>query len=261
MQPWATLDEATTKDGTLALRQRGERDFLLTLGGRVLMSSMLHRSEDALAELALERIAGRPRPRILTAGLGLGFTLRALLTAVGTGAHVDVAELHEAIVRWCRGPLAAINGGAVMDPRVRVVPGDVMDAIRDAARDPRLSYDAVVLDLMEGPSRARAHVNGRFYGPSALASARSALTAGGVYAVWGEEDDPGFLDLLMRAGFDARRVIVGKGGPRHVVYVAQPAGRARGAPGQEVPRGGTLARGGPSPEPARGSAPRPRGRR
>jgi len=198
VQPWRTLEEADTADGKLVLRRRGERDTLLTIEGRVLMSSMLHRSEDALATLAMERLAGRPRPRVLTAGLGLGFTLRALLDVLGRGARVDVAELHEPVVRWNQGLLAAINGGAASDPRVRVVLGDVMGLVRAAAGEPKLRYDAIVLDLMEGPSRGRAHVNGRLYGARALAEVRSALTEGGVYAVWGEEEDPGFVELLMK---------------------------------------------------------------
>jgi spermidine synthase len=226
VQPWRTLDEAVTSDGALALRQRGTRDFLLTIEGRVLMSSMLHRSEDALARLALERLTDRPHPRVLTAGLGLGFTLRALLDAVGRGAEIEVAELHEPIVRWCLGPLAAINGGAASDPRVRVRLGDVMRFVEEAARVPSRRYDAIVLDLMEGPSRGRARANARLYGPRALASVRAALRPGGIYAVWGEEPDPSFVEHLQRAGFDARKVVVGGGGPKHVVYVAQP-GRGR----------------------------------
>jgi len=255
VQPWRNLDEASTPDGKLVLRQRGERDFLLTIDGRVLMSSMLHRSEDSLAKLAIERIADRPRARVLTAGLGLGFTLRALLDVLGRGAQVEVAELHEPVVRWCQGPLAPINGGAASDPRVRVLPGDVMGFVRAAAREPHRRYDAIVLDLMEGPSQGRAHVNGRIYGSRALADVRSALAPGGVYAVWGEEEDPGFLDLLMRSGFDARRVIVGKGGPKHVVYVAQPAQQR----GDFLPRGGELPHG--SPAPYEGGGQPPAGRR
>jgi spermidine synthase len=242
VKPWQTLETVQTPDGELALRQRGERDFLLTIGGRVLMSSMLHRSEDALATLAFERIADRPSARVLTAGLGLGFTLRALLDVLGRSASVEVAELHEPIVRWCRGPLTAVNGGAATDPRVRVTPGDVMDRVREAASAPSRRYDAIVIDLMEGPSRSRARVNGHLYGSRALASVCAALTPGGVYAVWGEEPDPSFVELLQRSGFDARKVVVGSGGPKHVVYVAQPAlGRGRS---DEVPRGRELAHGG-----------------
>ena len=256
MKPWQTLETAQTPDGELALRQRGERDFLLTIAGRVLMSSMLHRSEDALAKLAIERIADRPAARVLTAGLGLGFTLRALLDVVGRGASIEVGELHEPIVRWCRGPLAAVNGGAASDPRVRVTLGDVMDRVREAASAASRRYDAIVIDLMEGPSRSRARVNGHLYGSRALASVRAALTPGGVYAVWGEEPDPSFVELLQRSGFDARKVIVGSGGPKHVVYVAQPAlGRGRS---DEVPRGRELPHGGSNEgeRPARRRPPR-----
>ena len=259
MQPWRTLEEVDTPDGKLALRQRGERDFLLTIAGRVLMSSMLHRSEDALSKLAIERIEDRPRPRVLTAGLGLGFTLRALLDVVGRGAQVEVGELHEPIVRWCRGPLASVNGNAASDPRVRVILGDVMDRVREAAHDASRRYDAIVVDLMEGPSRGRARVNGQLYGSKALASVRAALSPGGVYAVWGEEPDPSFVELLQRSGFDARKVVVGSG-PKHVVYVAQPA-VARGRSSDVVPRGGELAHGKPSSLPSEGADIRRRPRR
>ena len=255
MKPWQTLETVQTPDGELALRQRGDRDFLLTIAGRVLMSSMLHRSEDALAKLAIERIADRPRPRVLTAGLGLGFTLRALLDLLGRGADVEVGELHEPIVRWCRGPLAAVNGRAANDPRVRITVGDVMDRVREAAVDPARRYDAIVVDLMEGPNRGRSRVNAHLYGSKALASVRAALTPGGVYAVWGEEPDPSFVELLQRSGFDARKVLVGSGGPKHVVYVAQPA-LVRGA-SHVVPRGRELGHGGTPNEGGRPSRQRP----
>jgi spermidine synthase len=259
VKPWQTLETVATPDGELALRQRGDRDFLLTIAGRVLMSSMLHRSEDALSKLAIERIADRARPRVLTAGLGLGFTLRALLDVVGRGAQIEVGELHEPIVRWCRGPLASINGHASSDARVRVVLGDVMDRVREAAHDASRRYDAIVLDLMEGPSRGRSRVNGHLYGSKALASVRAALTPGGVYAVWGEEPDPSFVELLQRSGFDARKVVVGSG-PKHVVYVAQPAS-VRGRSNDVVPRGGELPHGQPSSRPNEGADARRRPRR
>ena len=248
MQPWKSLEEVKTKDGVLSLRQRGERDFLLTIDGRVLMSSMLHRSEDSLARLAFERIPDLPKPRVLTAGLGLGFTLRALLDVLPRTARIEVAELHESIVRWCGGPLAPINGNASHDARVKVVMGDVMKSVHAAAKTPSLRYDAIVLDLMEGPSKGRAYATGNLYGPRALEAVRRALTPGGVYAVWGEEDDSSFVDKLLHGGFDARRVVVGKGGPRHVVYVAQPARPLRGADPSAVPRGRPLEHGGDPPE-------------
>ncbi len=241
MQPWKNLDEAQTADGKLVLRQRGERDFLLTIEGRVLMSSMLHRSEDALAKLAFERIAERAKPRVLTAGLGLGFTLRALLDVLGRTAQVEVAELHEPVVRWNQGPLAAINGSAVSDARVRVTIDDVMAVVRAAATKRTPRFDAIVLDLMEGPGRGRANAIGHLYGTRALADVRAALTPDGVYAVWGEDEDPGFVEQLQRSGFDARRVRVGSGGPKHVVYIARPA---VGRPNEALPRGRELPHGG-----------------
>lgn len=250
MQPWKTLDSHPTRDGTLILRQRGERDFLLSIDGRVLMSSMLHRSEDALAKLAVERLT-KPGPRVLTAGLGLGFTVRALLDALDRRASVQVCELYEPIIDWCAGPLGAVNGAVLDDPRLSVTIGDVMHTVRGAAESGR-GFDAIVLDLMEGPSASRGQATAHLYGPRALEMVRAALAPGGIYAVWGEEDHPGFPDKLRRCGFDARRVIVGKGGPKHVVYIAQPS---RGPRGGELAHGGAVSEGA-TPDRSPRSAPR-----
>src|SRR3954447_3118560 len=120
MQPWRTIDRADTQEGPLELRQRGERDFLITIDGRILMTSVAHRSEDALAKLACARLAETPRPRVLVGGLGMGYTLRAALDCLPAGAQVVLVDLNAVVVRWCQGPLAALTAGAINDGRVTV---------------------------------------------------------------------------------------------------------------------------------------------
>jgi spermidine synthase len=157
---------------------------------------------------------------VLIGGLGMACTLRAALDALPAGAAVVVAELHETIVRWCRGPLAGLSGGAVDDPRVEVRVGDVAEAIRAAAAPSGPRFDAVMLDLYEGPYPAAQPTAHPHYGPAALARTRAALAPGGVFAVWSEEPDARFERALAAAGFAVRRERPGRGGRRHAVYVA-----------------------------------------
>jgi spermidine synthase len=214
-----------TAEGPLALHQRGD-SFLLTIAGRVLMTSVARRSEEALATLGLAPIARRESPRVLVGGLGLGFTLRATLDALPADASVTVAELNAVVVRWCQGPLAALTGGAVLDPRVRVFVGDVADAIR---RGLTHRYDAILLDLYEGPHGATQGVDDAWYGPTALAMAHAALSPGGVLAVWSEDPDSAFPRRMERAGFDVTVHRGGRGGGGvHLVYVGVRRGRRQG---------------------------------
>ncbi|MGH0028199.1 MAG: spermidine synthase, partial [Myxococcota bacterium] len=119
-RPWQTLDSVPTDHGPLELRRRGDDDFLIALGPRVLMTSAAHRSEQRLATLVCEPLAGRPRPRVLIGGLGLGYTLRAALDRLPADAEVVVAEIEAAVVRWCEGPCASASSRALADPRVSV---------------------------------------------------------------------------------------------------------------------------------------------
>lgn len=223
-RPWKTLETVATDDGPLSLSQRGPREFLITIDGRVLMNGVANRSEVALAELAcaaLEAPSRRPAPRVLVGGLGLGFTLRAALDALPADARITVAELNEVVVRWCRGPLAELTERALEDPRVAVEVADVARLIADAARGPRASYDAIILDLYEGPHEATQRRGDPFYGAKALATTRAALRAGGIFAVWSEEPDTPFEKRLDKAGFRTARRRAGKGGRRHVIYLAR----------------------------------------
>jgi len=152
---------------------------------------------------------------VLIGGLGMGFTLRAALDALPRRARVVVAEINQAVVRWCRGPLAGLTGNALEDPRASVVMEDVARVIE------RGGFDAIVLDLYEGPRQATQAAEDPFYGPQALRRTRESLTPGGVFAVWSEDPDPAFEKRLRTAGFVVERRKPGKGGPRHVVYLAR----------------------------------------
>jgi spermidine synthase len=220
-QPWHTIETTATTDGVLELRRRGERDFLILINGRVLMNSSANQSEIALGRLACEAVAARPRPRILIGGLGMGLTLRAALDALPPPARVVVAELNTVVVEWCRGPLAVLTRGALDDPRVTVVIDDVAAKVAQAAQAGAQRFDAVIIDLYEGPHAATDARNDPFYGSRALATTRAALSPGGVFAVWGENPDKAFEKRLAAAGFSVKMQRPGRGGLRHVVYVAQ----------------------------------------
>jgi spermidine synthase len=220
-RPWTILESVATAEGALELRQRGERDFMITIDGRVLMSSNIHGSEVAVAQLGCKNICERPRPHVLIGGLGLGFTLRAALDQLPPKARVTVAELNRIVVRWCRGPVAAITDGAVADSRVRVYEGDVTREIRRVAGDvdaPR--FDAIVLDLYIGPGESSHGSTEALYGMDILGRTHAALSAGGTYAVWGEDPDPSFVQRLQRVGFETEVVRTRGGGPRHTIYLA-----------------------------------------
>lgn len=222
-RPWETLDAVDTDEGRLELRRRGDRgaDYVITVAGRVLMSSMAHLTEVAVAGMACREVAGREKPRVLIGGLGMGYTLRAALDSLPKTARVEVAEINDAIVRWCRGPLAGLTGNALKDPRARVVMEDVARVIE------RGGFDAIILDLYEGPREAARAEGDPFYGREALRRTREGLTRGGVFAVWSEDPDAAFEKRLRAAGFDVERRKPGKGGPRHAVYLARKKGHWR----------------------------------
>ncbi|NTW58902.1 MAG: spermidine synthase [Nitrospirae bacterium] len=223
-QPWQTIDRIERQDNMLELRKRGDRDFLLLVNGRVLMNSSASRSEVALGEQACRLVTDRPRPRVLIGGLGMAFTLRAALDALPASAQVVVAELEPAVVTWCRGPLADLTQCAVNDPRVLVETDDVAAVIIAATRKGAERYDAIVIDLYTGPSAdSDAHFD-PYYGNHALQTTSRAMTPGGIFAIWGENPDAAFEKRLAAAGFTFERLRPGRGGLRHVVYVAKKQG-------------------------------------
>ena len=222
-QPWQTIDKAATADGVLELRKRGERDFLILINNRVLMNSSANRSELALGELACREVAARPRPRVLIGGLGMGLTLRAALDSLPATARVVVAEINPAVITWCRGPLAELSGKAADDPRVFIVHDDVAAVIAKVAEQGGERYDAIIIDLYEGPHAKTDASNDPFYGSRALRKTAVALSSGGIFGVWGEAPDAAFEKRLRAAGFTVTAQRPGRGGLRHVVYVAQVA--------------------------------------
>lgn len=224
MQPSVVRERVVVPDGrVLVLEQRGD-GFVIRLGHVELMASRASGSETALARLGLAAVGDRPTPRVLVGGLGMGFTLRAVLDALAErGGHVVVAELFPDVVRWNRTWLAALAARPLEDPRVEVVEDDVANVL---AASPR-GFDAVLLDVDNGPVALTAAGNRGLYGSRGIATLRAALRPAGVVGVWSAGPDARFAARLRRGGFevDVREVRTGPGGKgaRHVVFV----GRAR----------------------------------
>jgi spermidine synthase len=214
MRPWRTIDRTETPEGQLELRQRGEQDFLITIAGRVLMTSKAHRSEDELARLSCAALAGRAR--VLLGGLGMGHTLRAALDGLPSTGRITVVEISPRVVAWCRGPLAVLTDGATADHRVDVVVDDVAAVI---ARAPAGGYDAIILDLYEGPHEATRRAGDPLYGARAIERMQAAVAPGGVVAIWSEEADPHFEARLAAGEFRVERIRSGSGGRRHIIYL------------------------------------------
>jgi spermidine synthase len=221
MIPWEKLD--TTRipgtEGELRLMRRGT-EFSIMLGTNELMNSRLSGSEAALATLAAKKLESVKNPHLLIGGLGMGFTLRAALGVLGKKARVMVAELVPAVVAWARGPMAAIFGESLNDPRVSIREMDVTEIIRSS----RGTFDAILLDVDNGPEGLTRQANDGLYDSSGLRSAHAALRPGGVLAVWSSGPNPAFAKRLRGAGFDVNEVNVratGRGGgARHIIWIA-----------------------------------------
>ncbi len=222
---WVQLGTASVPggSGSLRLMQRGD-EFSIFAGADELMGTRLSGSEEALASLAGERLRGRARPKILIGGLGMGFTLRRALATFGPDARITVAELVPEVVTWARGPLAGIHGDSLSDPRVTLYAGDVGDLIEGASA----RYDAILLDVDNGPAGLMRDANDDLYDHYGLREAHAALTPGGVLAVWSASPEPVFTQRLRAAGFrveDHRVRANGRNtGPRHVVWIATKPG-------------------------------------
>ncbi|MBI9082396.1 MAG: spermidine synthase [Desulfobacterales bacterium] len=224
VRPWRIVDSIHTHEGLLELRQRGETDFLITIAGRVLMNASGNVSEIVLAQLACASLKNKKKPRVLVGGLGMGFTLRSALDHLPADAEVVVAELNPITVKWCQGPMAHLTAGAVDDPRVQIVIDDVAAVIRSAAtKDKKNHFDAIILDLYEGPYERDPGRGEHLYGHAAIELSRCALKAEGVFAVWSEDQDKAFEKRLKAATFAVNRQRPGRGG-RHVVYIARKTG-------------------------------------
>jgi spermidine synthase len=221
MIPWLEIDSARVPGTEVELRlmQRGP-EFSMKLGRNELMNSRLSGSEAALATLACRKIASVARPELLIGGLGMGFTLRAALAVLGTEARITVAELVPAVVAWARGPMAEVFGSSLEDPRARIVTADVGEMIRSR----RSAFDAILLDVDNGPEGLIRRANDGLYDAKGLRATRRALRPGGVVAVWSSGRHPAFSKRLRDAGFDVSEVAVRattrRSGAHHVIWLA-----------------------------------------
>jgi len=221
MVPWELLDSAQAPGGgELRLYRRG-REYSIQVNGNELMNSRVHGSEEALADLACARIAGRPSPRVLIGGMGMGYTIAAALQRLGADGRVVVAELVPAVVEWNRGPLADLAGYPLDDDRVTVREQDVALVLRSE----RQAYDAILLDVDNGPEAMTRRGNAWLYGRAGLEASCAALRPAGVLAVWSAGPDRTFAERLRLTGFEVHEVRVpargtGRGGQQHTIWLA-----------------------------------------
>ncbi|MDO8331389.1 MAG: hypothetical protein Q7T36_13070 [Fluviicoccus sp.] len=206
--------------GELRLFREGPHFAIKIAGGGELMHSRAHGSEDKLAEITCTRLAGCTRPRVLIGGLGMGFTLAAALKHLGPAAEVVVAELVPGVVEWNRGPLGEHAGNPLQDPRAIVFVGDVAQVLKTE----QAAFDAILLDVDNGPQGLTHKENDWLYSPAGLDAAMSALRPGGMLAVWSAGPDPMFTIRLKKAHFQVEQVPVrahGNKGARHLIWLAR----------------------------------------
>jgi spermidine synthase len=224
MRPWELLGETRTPDGSsMALTRRGN-EYVIHADGKSLMSSRMHGSEEAMAEMACRRARTLEAPVVLVGGLGMGFTLRATLDLLPADATVVVAELVERVVEWNRGPLGHLADHPLKDRRVQVEVTPVDHLLRAT----KSRFDVVLLDVDNGPSAFTTEGNGWLYTDSGLAATRRALRTGGTLAVWSAHGDRRFEQRLKYAGFwvtvERVRARLKKGGAHHVIFIGQLSG-------------------------------------
>jgi spermidine synthase len=220
VKPQRTLGRVATPDGRELVLYERDGVFSIRIDGLELMSSRAHGSEEALADLALADIRDR-NPKVLVGGLGMGYTLRAVLDAVPLSARITVVEIFPAVVGWNRGELAHLARKPLEDARVTVVEADVAAVV---SANPH-AFDAVLLDVDNGPAAFTTAGNRRLYGPRGLADIRRCLRPRGVLGVWSADPDPAFARRLTRAGFRVRTETVSARrrtkGPKHTIFVAR----------------------------------------
>ncbi len=220
VKPWELLGETHAPDGTHVSLTRRDRDYIILAGGKPLMSSRMHGSEQALAALGCRNVP-KEAPCVLVGGLGMGFTLRATLDVLPPDAVVYVAELIPAVVDWNRESLGPLATYPLQDARVRVEIGDVGETIRGRVA----TFDAILLDVDNGPDAFTASGNATLYDDRGIASWRAALRPGGVLAVWSAWEDRKFEQRLKHAGFSVQvervRARLKQGGPRHTIFIAK----------------------------------------
>ena len=226
MLPWIHMATAHAPGGdTLRLLRRGDEFSIRLDDGNELMNSRLGGSEEALATLALERLIGRHAPRVLIGGLGMGFTLRAAQEVAPPNARLIVSEIVPDLIEWAGRHMASVFGDCLADPRVEVRPGDVLAEMRAA----KGAFDAILLDVDNGPDGLTRAGNDALYAEAGLKSAQRALVPGGILTVWSAAPDAAFSKRLSRCGFEARAHTVRAGrtkrGARHTIWIAALADR------------------------------------
>jgi spermidine synthase len=225
MIPWLQIDTTRVPgaDVELRLMRRGD-EFSMMLGQNELMSSRLSGSEEALATLACKRIEAVKRPHLLIGGLGMGFTLRAALAVLGSDARIVVAELVPAVIAWARGPMAAIFGDCLTDPRADIREADVVEMVQSH----KSAFDAILLDVDNGPEALIRKANDALYDLKGLKAILRALRTGGVLAVWSSGPNSSFSRRLRNAGFDVNEVAIRattkRSGARHLIWFATKPG-------------------------------------
>jgi spermidine synthase len=221
VKPFELLGQAVSPDNTaIKLMRRGD-EYILLAGGAILMSSRMHGSEEALATLGCERARRLERPSVLIGGLGMGFTLRATIDLLPQDASIVIVELLPEVVEWNRGPLGPLARHPLNDKRVEVVEGDVLATLCSCAGQ----FDAVLLDVDNGPAAFTASKNAGLYDKRGIAAAHAALRTNGVLAIWAAQDDRKFEQRLREGGFDVQvqhlRGRLKKGGSRHTVFLSR----------------------------------------
>jgi spermidine synthase len=226
VKPWELLGETRTPEGEEMTLTRHGSEYVILASGQSLMSSRMHGSEEALAMFACGRARTLEEPCVLVGGLGMGFTLRATLDLLPADATVVVSELVPAVVDWNRGPLGPLARHPLKDKRVVVDVNDVAATLRTSPR----RFDAVLLDVDNGPAAFTASHNAGLYDDRGLAAARAALKPGGVLAVWSSREDRRFEQRLRYGGFNVTvervRGRLKKGGPRHTIFLGTVAVRS-----------------------------------
>jgi spermidine synthase len=221
MKVWELLGTASAPDGTDIRLTRRDDEYVILANGRPLMSSRLHGSEETLATLGCTEARGLKCPRVLVGGLGMGFTLRAALDVLPPAAIVIVAELVPAVVQWNRELLGGLSGYPLSDPRVRVEVADVGFTLRAS----RGRFDAILLDVDNGPAAFTVDVNAGLYDNSGVAAAHAALGPGGTLAIWSAWEDTKFEQRLRFHEFAVEvvrvRARLTKRGTRHTIFLAR----------------------------------------
>lgn len=218
------IDTAQVPGGAeLQLISHG-RDHMITLERNELMSTRMQFSEEQLAELTIDRLTA-PKPNVLIGGYGMGFTLRAALARLGPDAKVVVAELMPEIIQWAKGPMAHLTGDCLADPRLSLEITDVADPIGEAADGMRAQFDAILLDVDNGPDGLVREENDKLYSPRMLRQMGEAMAPGGVLSIWSADKDPRFTNRLEKNGFEVEvrevRARPNNKGPRHTIWFAK----------------------------------------